>query len=185
VARPRPLSHVAAPGSFARMSAEHHRARGTRAVACAILTVSDTRTPETDSSGALTRDLLVSAGHVVVAQAILPDEPDRVRAHVERLLADPRVDAVLVNGGTGIAPRDTTYEAIAGLLEKRLDGFGELFRMLSYEQIGAAAMLSRATAGVSHGKVVVSMPGSPAAVELAMAKLLVPELGHMVKVARG
>jgi molybdenum cofactor biosynthesis protein B len=167
------------------MSVEQHRAHGKRAVACAIVTVSDTRTHETDTSGAVTRDLLVQAGHVVVSQAILADEPARVRAHVEELLANPEVDAVLVNGGTGLAPRDTTYEAIAGLLEKRLDGFGELFRMLSYEQIGAAAMLSRATAGVARGKVVASMPGSTAAVELAMARLLVPELGHMVKLARG
>ncbi len=167
------------------MSVEQHRAHGARSVACAILTVSDTRTPETDTSGAMTRDLLLQAGHRVVTQAILPDEPERVRAHVESWLAIPDLDAVLVNGGTGLAPRDTTYEAIAGLLEKRLDGFGELFRMLSYEQIGAAAMLSRAVAGVARGKIVASMPGSTAAVELAVSKLLVPELGHMVKLARG
>ena len=167
------------------MSVDQHRAHGKRAVACAIVTVSDTRTVETDTSGAVTRDLLVQGGHVVVGHAILPDEPARVRAHVESLLADAEVDAILVNGGTGLAPRDTTYEAIAGLLEKRLDGFGELFRMLSYEQIGAAAMLSRAVAGVARGKIVASMPGSTAAVELAMARLLVPELGHMVKLARG
>jgi molybdenum cofactor biosynthesis protein B len=167
------------------MSVDSHRAQSKRAVSCAIVTVSDTRTVETDTSGAMTRDLLVQAGHVIAGQAILPDEPARVRAHVEALLAEPEVDAVLVNGGTGLAPRDTTYEAIAGLLEKRLDGFGELFRMLSYEQIGAAAMLSRAVAGVARGKVVASMPGSTAAVELAMSQLVVPELGHMVKLARG
>jgi molybdenum cofactor biosynthesis protein B len=166
------------------VSVTDHRTHGTRSVACAVLTVSDTRSPETDTSGALARDLLVQAGHAVVAQTILPDEPDRVRAQVAAWLADPAVEAVLVNGGTGLAPRDTTYEAIAGLLEKRLDGFGELFRMLSYEQIGAAAMLSRAVAGVARGTVVASMPGSTAAVELAMARLLVPELGHMVKLAR-
>jgi molybdenum cofactor biosynthesis protein B len=154
-------------------------------VACAVVTVSDTRTPETDTSGAMVRDLLVQAGHVVTSHVIVPDEPVRVRAQVETLLADPEVDAVLVNGGTGIAPRDTTYEALAGLLEKRLDGFGELFRMLSFEQIGAAAMLSRAVAGVVRGKIVASMPGSTAAVELAMSRLLVPELGHLVKLARG
>jgi molybdenum cofactor biosynthesis protein B len=167
------------------VSVQEHRAHGKRAVACAIVTVSDTRTLETDTSGAMIRDLLVQAGHAVGGHAILPDEPARVRAHVEGLLAADDVDAVLVNGGTGLAPRDTTYEAIAGLLEKRLDGFGELFRMLSYEQIGAAAMLSRAVAGVARGRVIVSMPGSTAAVELAMAKLVVPELGHMVKLAKG
>ena len=167
------------------MSVEEHRARGTRSVGCAIVTVSDTRTAETDTSGAVTRDLLVQAGHRIVAQAILPDEPDRVRAHVTELLDDPAIEAIFVNGGTGLSPRDTTYEAIAGLLDKRLDGFGELFRVLSYEQIGAAAMLSRAVAGVARGTIVASMPGSTAAVELAMSKLLVPELGHMVKLARG
>jgi molybdenum cofactor biosynthesis protein B len=167
------------------MSVDQHRAHGKRAVTCAILTVSDSRTHETDTSGALTRELLVTAGHSVTTQTILPDEPARVRAHVESLLARTDVDAVLVNGGTGLAPRDTTYEALDGLLEKRLDGFGELFRVLSYEQIGAAAMLSRATAGVARGTVVVSMPGSTAAVELAMTKLVVPELGHMVKLAKG
>ena len=166
------------------MSVEQHRAHGKRAVACAIVTVSDTRTHETDASGAVMRDLLVQAGHSVVSQTILPDEPARVRAHVEELLANADVDAVLVNGGTGLAPRDTTYEAIAGLLEKRLDGFGELFRMLSWEQVGAAAMLSRATAGVTHGKILVSLPGSTAAVELALEKLLLPALGHMVHLVR-
>ena len=152
---------------------------------CAILTVSDTRTPATDTSGALAFDLLVQAGHRVVAQTILPDEPVRVRAQAAEWINTPHIEAIVVNGGTGLSPRDTTYEAIAGLLDKRLDGFGELFRMLSYEQIGAAAMLSRAVAGVASGTVVVSMPGSTAAVELAMSKLVVPELGHMVKVARG
>jgi molybdopterin adenylyltransferase len=159
------------------VSVGEHRAHGKRAVACAILTVSDTRTPETDTSGALARDLLVQAGHRVVVQEILPDEPARVRAQVEAWLAEGDVEAIVVNGGTGLAPRDTTYEAIAGLLEKRLDGFGELFRMLSYEQIGAAAMLSRAVAGVARGTVVASMPGSTAAVELAMSKLILRSSG--------
>ena len=167
------------------MSVGEHRKHGARSVACAILTVSDTRTTETDTSGALAFDLLVRGDHRVVAQTILPDEPARVRAQVQDWLAAAEVEAILLNGGTGLAPRDTTYEAIAELLEKRLDGFGELFRMLSYEQIGAAAMLSRAVAGVANGTVVVSMPGSTAAVELAMTKLVVPELGHMVKIARG
>jgi molybdenum cofactor biosynthesis protein B len=167
------------------MSVEQHRAHGVRSVACAIVTVSDTRTTETDTSGARTREILLHAGHRVTSQTILPDEPARVRAHVERLLGDADVDAVLVNGGTGLAPRDSTYEAIASLLEKRLDGFGELFRMLSYAEVGAAAMLSRAVAGVARGKVVASMPGSTAAVALAMEKLIVPELGHMVTLARG
>jgi molybdopterin adenylyltransferase len=165
---------------------EHaHHGKGKRAAGCAIVTVSDTRTPETDASGTCVRALLEEAGHHVVAYAILPDEPGRIRAHLEELLALPGVEAVIVNGGTGLAPRDATYEAITALLEKRIDGFGELFRMLSYRQVGAAAMLSRAVAGVAHGRVIVSLPGAPAAVELAMRELLVPELGHMVHLVRG
>ena len=152
---------------------------------CAILTVSDTRTPETDASGALVRRLLQADGHRVVAYAILPDEPQQIRRHVAGLLDDASVDAVIVNGGTGLAPRDTTFEAIVGLLEKRLDGFGELFRMLSFAEIGAAAMLSRAVAGVAKDTVVVAMPGSTAAVELAMKRLVLPELGHLVGLVRG
>jgi molybdenum cofactor biosynthesis protein B len=155
------------------------------AVACAVVTVSDTRTPDTDASGARIRSALETAGHRVVSYAILPDEPARIRDHVERVLGDPEVQAVIVNGGTGIAPRDTTYEALTGLLEKRLEGFGELFRMLSWQEVGPAAMLSRAAAGVARGKVLASLPGSPAAVALAMDRLLVPELGHMVRLLRG
>ena len=168
------------------MAAGGHGHGGARAaVACALLTVSDTRTPETDTSGARMRQLLEEAGHRVVVQAILPDEPARIRTWVEERLAAPEVEAVLVNGGTGLAPRDTTYEAVSGLLEKRLDGFGELFRMLSYQAIGPAAMLSRAAAGVARGKVIVSVPGSTAAVELAMTRLLLPTLGHLAHLVRG
>src|SRR5215813_4475038 len=167
------------------MGAHEHHAHGKRAAGCAVVTVSDTRTPETDTSGGRIRGLLEAAGHRVVAYDILPDEPARIRAHVEALLARREIDAVIVNGGTGLAPRDTTYEAITGLLDKSLEGFGELFRMLSYQEIGAAAMLSRAVAGVARGKIVASLPGSTAAVELAMTRLLVPELGHMVHIAGG
>jgi len=162
----------------------HHRHAAT-AVACAVVTVSDTRTPETDVSGTRIRAALEGAGHRVVSYVILPDEPARIREHVERTLADPGVQAVIVNGGTGIAPRDTTYEALTALFDKRLDGFGELFRMLSWEQVGAAAMLSRAAAGIARGKVLASLPGSPEAVELAMQRLLVPQLGHMARLLEG
>ena len=150
-----------------------------------MVTVSDTRTHETDTSGERIRTALEGAGHRVVSYAILPDEPARIREHVERALDDPGVQAVIVNGGTGIAPRDTTYEALTALFDKRLDGFGELFRMLSFEQVGAAAMLSRAAAGVARGKILASLPGSPDAVELAMRRLLVPQLGHMAGLLRG
>jgi molybdenum cofactor biosynthesis protein B len=149
-----------------------------------VVTVSDTRTPESDASGTRIRTLLEQAGHRVEAYAILPDDPARIRAHVAALLDAPAIEAVIVNGGTGLAPRDTTYEAITALLEKRLDGFGELFRMLSYQEVGAAAMLSRAAAGVARGKVVASLPGATPAVTLAMEKLLIPQLGHMVALLR-
>ena len=166
------------------MSAHEHHAKAKHAVTCAILTVSDTRTVETDVSGVCIRALLDEVGHRIVGYTILPDEPGRIRAHLEDLFRLPELDAVIVNGGTGVARRDSTYEAISALLEKKLDGFGELFRMLSYQQVGAAAMLSRAVAGIARGKLVVSLPGAPAAVELAMQKLVVPELGHIVHLLR-
>lgn len=161
----------------------HHRG-SRRSVACAVVTVSDTRTPDTDHSGARLRELLQGAGHRVIAYAILPDEPAQVRARVAGLVAEA-AEAVLVNGGTGLAPRDTTYEAVAGLLDKRIDGFGELFRSASFAEIGPPAMLSRAIAGVAGRTVVVSMPGSPAAVDLAMRSLLLPVLEHLVQLVRG
>jgi molybdenum cofactor biosynthesis protein B len=148
--------------------------------AISVLTVSDTRTPETDRSGPATMRLLEEAGHRVFEYEILPDDPDRVRACVVRWLAQDGCDGVILNGGTGIAVRDRTFEAVSGLLDKTLDGFGELFRALSFEEIGAAAMLSRAVAGVARGKLVFSLPGSTAAVELAMGRLIVPELGHLL-----
>jgi molybdenum cofactor biosynthesis protein B len=161
-----------------------HRGQAPRTVRCAVFTVSDTRTPETDSGGDLLCTKLTEAGHIVVSRAIHRDEPALVRAAVEAAIASGAVDAVLTTGGTGLGPRDSTYEALEGLLDKTLPGFGELFRFLSYADIGAAAMLSRATAGVAKGCVVILLPGSPDAVRLAMDKLVVPELGHMVRVAR-
>jgi len=163
---------------------EHRRAGRRHEAACAILTVSDTRTKETDASGALVGERLREAGHRVHAYEILPDEPARVAGRMREMIADPDVDAVIATGGTGIARRDSTVEAVSGLLEKRLDGFGELFRMLSYQEIGAAAMLSRAVAGVARGTFVVLLPGSRAAVDLALTKLVVPELGHVVGLLR-
>jgi molybdopterin adenylyltransferase len=167
------------------MGAKDHHAGARRPAACAIITASDTRTPDTDTSGQRIRVLLEKAGHTVVAYGILPEDPSRIGQRLDELLGDPAVDAVIVNGGTGLAPRDTTYEAVAARLEKRIDGFGELFRSLSFAEIGAAAMLSRAVAGVARGRIVASLPGSTAAVELAMTRLLVPELSHMVGLVRG
>lgn len=167
------------------MSGHGHRDLVISRVSCGVLTVSDTRTVADDASGASIKALLTGAGHAVPSYQIVPDDPKVVTDVVAKLLDAPAVDAVILNGGTGLAPRDTTLEAVRGLLDKEIPGFGELFRHLSYMDVGAAAMLSRATAGVARGKIVVSMPGSPAAVELAMTKLVLPELGHMVFLARG
>jgi molybdenum cofactor biosynthesis protein B len=155
------------------------------AVPCAVLTVSDTRTPDTDKSGNLMRSRLMAAQHSVIASALLKDEPEQVRSQIAQWVAMPNIAAILVNGGTGIAPRDTTYEAIAALLTKTLPGFGELFRMLSYEQIGSRAMASRAIAGVCQSTLIFSTPGSSKAVELAMDKLILPELIHLTTQMRG
>jgi molybdenum cofactor biosynthesis protein B len=153
-------------------------------VSCAVLTVSDTRTIDTDASGARICELLEGAGHTVAARDILPDDPEPVRARVAALASDA-VEAVILTGGTGLAPRDNTYEVVDGLLDKRIDGFGELFRSLSFAEIGPAAMLSRAVAGVAGGTIVVALPGSTNAVDLAMRRLLLPVLGHMVALVRG
>ena len=146
-----------------------------------MLTVSDTRTEATDTGGQAIRDLLESAGHVVTGRAIVRDDPAAVAGAVTRQLSDARTQVILTTGGTGITSRDGTFEAIDRLLEKRLTGFGELFRMLSFEQIGAAAMMSRATAGTASGKAIFVLPGSPDAVRLAMTRLIIPELGHVVQ----
>ncbi len=162
-----------------------HKSKAHRTVRCAVITLSDTRTEETDTSGRRIKELLAERGQPVVAYRILQDEPAQITAVVQALLSQPEVDAIITNGGTGIAPRDTTFEAIQSLLEKEITGFGEMFRMLSYADIGAAAMLTRATAGVANGKVMISLPGSTGAVELGMTKLVLPELGHMMFLLRG
>lgn len=160
---------------------EHKKEAPARAsVRVAVLTVSDTRTEETDVGGRLVVELCTGAGFQLVSKAIVRDEPAQVAAAVAALVAAETVDAVLLTGGTGISRRDTTVEALEGRFDKRLDGFGELFRMLSFAEVGAAAMLSRATAGVMGGVAVFLMPGSPAAVRLALEKLILPELGHVV-----
>ena len=166
-----------------RMSQAQHKARAPASVRCFIVTVSDTRTEATDTSGRAIADLLTAAGHVVAGRAIVKDDADLVRGTLERQLASADVQAIITTGGTGITSRDNTYEVVSGLLQKRLDGFGELFRMLSFEQIGPAAMMSRACAGLVAGHIVVSLPGSEAAVRLAMERLLIPELGHLVQQA--
>ncbi|MCB9436060.1 MAG: MogA/MoaB family molybdenum cofactor biosynthesis protein [Anaerolineales bacterium] len=163
------------------MSTQKHRTTATQKVPlvpCAIVTVSDTRTAETDTSGQTIRSLLEKDGHRITDYHIVKDEPDEIGPLLDQL-AEGRARVILINGGTGISTRDRTYDVVSARLEKTLPGFGELFRMLSYQEIGAAAMLSRAIAGVYRGKVLVSMPGSTHAVTLAMTKLILPELQHL------
>ena len=161
------------------MGHEEHRRAGPRAVAVFVITASDSRGEAEDASGQALRESAAAAGHQVVGHRVVKDEPDQIRAALEEAVR-AGAQAVLVNGGTGISGRDRTYEAVAGILEKRLDGFGELFRMLSFGEIGSAAMMSRAVAGTWRGRIVFSMPGSTAAVRLAWEKLIAPELGHLV-----
>ena len=161
------------------MGTEAHRAAAAREepTTVAVVTVSDSRTAEDDPNGAWLQERIAGAGATLAGYRVVPDEPDEVRAAVDTLVAVARV--VVVNGGTGISRRDTTYDTLSAMLEKQLPGFGELFRMLSWEQVGSAAMLSRATAGTYRGSVVVSVPGSPKAVQLAWEKLIEPELAHL------
>jgi molybdenum cofactor biosynthesis protein B len=162
-----------------RHHGHHHRRDAPVEVPTAIVTVSDTRTLETDSGGALVEEMLVAAGHSVTSRRIVPDEPVAIRAALDQAIADASPRAVVLTGGTGIAPRDVTPDTIEPELDRLVPGFGELFRMLSYEDIGAAALLSRALAGLKEGKVVFVIPGSRGAVRLAMEKLILPELGHL------
>lgn len=145
-----------------------------------VLTVSDTRTEADDESGKLCQKLVTDAGHPVVGYGIVPDEKARIRDRCRTLVESTQVDAILLSGGTGISPRDTTYEAVTDILAKRLDGFGELFRTLSFQDVGSKAMASRAVAGIAGRTLIFAMPGSTKAVRLAMEKLIVPELGHLV-----
>jgi molybdenum cofactor biosynthesis protein B len=161
------------------MSVEEHKAEAPRSVHCAVITASDTRTEETDDAGQYVREALQQAGHEVTYYAVVKDEREAIRRAVEEALG--RASVVIINGGTGLTPRDITIETLEPMMEKRLEGFGELFRWLSYQEIGSAAMMSRAMAGVVRGCLVACLPGSPAAVRLAVEKLLLPELGHIVQ----
>jgi molybdenum cofactor biosynthesis protein B len=161
-------------------SVHKHKESAPETIRVAILTISDTRTPETDTGGDVAEKLLEGAGQEVVERRIVRDEVSGIRNNLIDLLARSDVDAVVTTGGTGISARDTTYEVVERMVEKRLDGFGEIFRMLSYEEIGSAAIMSRALAGSVGTKFVASLPGSRNAVRLAVEKLLVPELSHVV-----
>jgi molybdenum cofactor biosynthesis protein B len=160
---------------------QEHKSQAPVSAACFVLTVSDSRTAATDTSGDAIRTLLEAAGHVVAGSEIVKDEPVMVTAMVRAQLVDDRVRVVITTGGTGVSSRDGTFEAIDGLLEKRLDGFGELFRMLSFQEIGSSAMMSRATAGTVARKAIFVLPGSENAVRLAMTRLIIPELGHILQ----
>jgi molybdopterin adenylyltransferase len=161
-------------------SVDKHREASPERVRVAVLTISDTRTPETDTGGNAIVELMLEAGHEISRREIVEDDAPRIEMVLQELLADASVDAVITTGGTGVSARDTTYEVVSRLIDKKLDGFGELFRMLSYEEIGAAAILSRAVAGASGSKFITCLPGSTNAVRLAMEKLLVPEIPHVV-----
>ena len=159
---------------------DHERAAGgVQALGFAIVTLSDTRDESTDKSGQAIREMIEQQGHQVVQYAVVKDDRELVEAELQRALNNLDVAIIVTNGGTGISLRDSAFEAIAGRLDKTLDGFGELFRMLSYEEIGAAAMLSRAVGGIANGKVVFSLPGSTKAVRLGMEKLILPQAGHL------
>lgn len=167
------------------MSVAEHKEKSKKDLGCFVVTVSDTRDETTDQSGQLIKELLAEKGQRLAGYRIVKDEPTQIEALLLETIGRKDVDAVIVNGGTGIAPRDGTYEVVNRLLEKRLDGFGEIFRFLSYQDIGSAAIMSRAVAGSSKGKVLISLPGSKGAVDLAMRRLVLPELGHMVSQLQG
>ncbi len=167
------------------MTVEEHKAKSVKTVKCFVVTVSDTRNMSTDQSGRLIRDLLVLEGHEVLGYRIVRDDPTEVENLLRQVLARDDLDAILLTGGTGISPRDGTYEVVSCLLDKQISGFGEIFRFLSYQDIGSSAVMSRAQAGVAAGKVVISLPGSRGAVDLGMRRLVLPELGHMVSQVHG
>lgn len=162
-------------------SYQEHKHQAPRSIRCMVLTCSDTRTPATDTSGELIQNLLKQTGHTIVAYHLVKDEPSLIQNFIKAGLENDTIQAIVINGGTGISQRDSTFEAVDAMLEKRLDGFGELFRFLTYQEIGSPAIMSRATAGIIKGRVLFSIPGSEHAVRLAMEKLILPELCHLMK----
>jgi len=167
------------------MSVHEHKEKGKKSIRCFVITVSDTRDETSDTSGQTIKQFLTDEGHQTTGYRIVKDEPLDIKALLDQALGQNDVDAVIVNGGTGISPRDGTFEVVERFLEKKLDGFGELFRYLSYLDIGSAAIMSRAVAGTARGKVLISLPGSKGAVTLAMGKLILPEIRHMVSQLQG
>ncbi len=162
------------------MGHHEHRASAPRSIGCAVITISDSRTEQNDESGGIIKNALGTQGHRVIRYALIKNEPSEIRRQLETCAASSEIQSIITSGGTGISRRDLTIETISPLLSKRLDGFGELFRQLSFEQIGTASIMSRALGGVVNGKVILCLPGSAKAVELAMAQIIMPELGHLV-----
>jgi molybdopterin adenylyltransferase len=160
---------------------EEHKAHAPHCVTCVVITCSDTRTSQTDTSGQLMMRLLKEHGHDLAGYHVIKDDPAQIRSVIEEAAAHDAVQAILVNGGTGISKRDSTFEAVDSMLEKRLVGFGEIFRYLTYKDIGSSAIMTRATAGVFRGRIIFSTPGSEGAVRLAMESLILPELGHIIQ----
>ena len=165
------------------MGYEEHKEKAPHSVNCAVLTISDSRTEQDDESGKLLRQKLSENGHRVISYSILKNEADSIKKKLNELLSQEELQVIITSGGTGPGQRDITVETISLILEKKLDGFGELFRFLSYQEIGTASIMSRAIAGVAKGKVILCLPGSLGAVKLAMDKLILPEIGHMVREA--
>ncbi len=165
------------------MSHQEHKQKAPRSVSCAVLIVSDSRTERDDESGTLIRQKLSQSGHRVMFYSILKNEADSIKKKIYELLKQQELQVIITSGGTGVSHRDITVETIIPILEKKLDGFGQLFRFLSYQEIGTAAIMSRAFAGVAQGKVILCLPGSPGAANLAMDKIILPEIGHMVREA--
>jgi molybdenum cofactor biosynthesis protein B len=164
------------------VSAPHeHKTQAPRQAGCVVITCSDTRTAASDTSGYRIMHMLRDAGHTVVFYQLVKDEPSKIKSAIKKAVTNKKVQAIIINGGTGIAKRDSTFEAVDGMLEKRLDGFGEIFRYLTYKEIGSPAIMTRATAGTYKGRIVFSTPGSENAVRLAMEKLILPELGHILQ----
>ncbi len=167
------------------MTIHEHKKKAEKSLRIMVITVSDTRDETTDQSGQLIKEMLAEAGHRTAGYQIVKDNPTEIEDLLRQTLGRKDLQVIILTGGTGIAPRDGTYEVVNGLMQKRLDGFGEIFRYLSYQDIGSAAIMSRACAGIAGDKVMISLPGSKGAVQLAMGQLVLPEMGHMVSQLRG
>jgi len=167
------------------VAVHEHKKKAAKSLGIMVITVSDTRDQTTDQSGQLIKEMLAEGGHRTVGYQIVKDEPKEIEDLLRQTLGRKDLEVIILNGGTGIAPRDGTYEVVERLMQKQLDGFGEIFRYLSYQDIGSAAIMSRACAGIAGDKVMISLPGSKGAVQLAMGQLVLPEMGHMVSQLRG